>query len=102
MDPLHVYVRVREWILERKMLYFYLIPPDPWGKLREAIELPVDERFVQVATSYMNAFVEKGEMPPEQIAPVIFNMLDDYAAGRPVTVRTGDYIAMQGYLRATQ
>ena len=38
-------------------------------------------------------------MPPAQIAPVIFNMLDDYAAGREVVIRTGNYISIQAFLR---
>lgn len=94
------WVRLQQWLLDRKLLYYYLLPPDPYGKLRELMEIPIDQRFFKVATRYMNAYMEKGEMPPEQIAPVIFNLLDDYAAGRQMTLRGGDYIAMQTYLRA--
>lgn len=97
-----MYVTIHDWILERKKWYFYLIPPDPFGKLDEIITAPVNEAFFKVAAGYMNAFLKKGEMPPAQIAPVIFNMLDDYSAGREVVIRTGDYIAIQSFLRETK
>jgi hypothetical protein len=82
-------IRFVEWILDRKSWYYYLIPPDPYGKLKDIYEVPLDKGFFKVASRYMNAFIEKGEMPPEAIAPAIFNMMDDYAAGRQVVIRSG-------------
>jgi hypothetical protein len=38
-------------------------------------------------------------MPPTEIAPAIINLVDDYKAGRDMTLRTGDYISLQNYLR---
>ena len=95
-------VYVHPEILRRKEWLYYLTPPDPWGRLKDVIKAPIDERFYAVAARYMNAFLEKGEMPPLDIAPAIFNMLDDYAAGRQVAIRTGDYIALQTHVRANK
>jgi hypothetical protein len=38
-------------------------------------------------------------MPPEEIAPTIMNLADDFAAGRQMCIRAGDYIAIQNYMR---
>ena len=100
-QPNEMYVfYVQPEFLKRKIWVYYLVPPDPFRRLHDVISAPVDERFYAVAARFMNAFLEKGVMPPAEIAPAIFNMLDDYAAGRQVAIRTGDYIAMQTYMRA--
>ncbi len=48
---------------------------------------------------YAKAYIEKGEMPPADIAPAILNMADDYLAGRQVAIRAGDYIAIHNHMR---
>ena len=54
-----MYVTIRDWILERKKWYYYLIPPDPFGKLEGELTIPVEEGFFKTAAGYMNAFLEK-------------------------------------------
>jgi hypothetical protein len=41
-------------------------------------------------------------MPPEAIAPAILNMADDVMAGRQVSLRAGDYIAIQNFARSSK
>jgi hypothetical protein len=47
----------------------------------------------------MNAFLQEGKMPPEEIAPAIMNLVDDQTSGRDMVMRAGDYISLQNYLR---
>lgn len=48
---------------------------------------------------HVKAYVENGKMPPKDIAPAILNLADDFIAGREVTVRAGDYIALQTHFK---
>ncbi len=92
---------VKAEILERKWWRYYLAPPwDRFGKLKDIIDIPLDKKFIEVSVKYMNAYIKDGKMPPAEIAPAIFNMLDDYVNGsEKIAIRTGDYIAMQNFLR---
>jgi len=38
-------------------------------------------------------------MPPPEIATAILNMADDFMAGRQVAMRSGDYLAIQNFIR---
>ena len=58
-----------------------------------------DASFNKAVTSYVKEYVEKGKMPPEAIAPAIMNLADDFASGREMNIRAGDYISIQNYLR---
>jgi len=89
-------VSVSEWILKRKTIYYYLIVPD---QARKLMEFTPSEQFEAATARYMNAYIKDGTMPPADIAPAIMNMADDYMAGRPVTIRSGDYLAIQNHLR---
>jgi hypothetical protein len=50
----------------------------------------------------MNAFMQQGTMPPAEIAPAIMNLIDDQSSGRTMTMRAGDYISLQNYLRKSK
>ena len=92
---------VKPYMIDRKWWRYYLIPIwDRLGKFKEIVDVPIDQAFSKFVSKYMNAFVEKGEMPPATIAPAIFNMLDDYANGaEKIAIRTGDWIAIQNFMR---
>jgi hypothetical protein len=47
----------------------------------------------------VKAYVEEGKMPPPEIETAIMNAADDYLEGRDITLRAGDYIALQSYAR---
>ena len=89
-------VSVSDWILRRKIVFFYLIVPDPF---RKSAEITPSEQFEAAAARFMNAYINDGTMPPADIAPAIMNMADDYMAGRQITIRSGDYLAIQNHLR---
>lgn len=93
-----------KWVIPRWWEVAYLIVgPDGW--LREdfakLIAISPDERFTEVVTKLVSAYVEKGEMPPDDIAPAILNLADDLMAGRKMSIRAGDYITIQSHLRQT-
>jgi hypothetical protein len=67
--------------------------------LGKVIQAKPEERFYKVVADHVQAYVEEGVMPPEEIATAILNVADDYMAGRPMNLRAGDYIAIQNYVR---
>ena len=43
--------------------------------------------------------MQEGVTPPEDIASAIMNIADDLMSGRDITLRAGDYIAIQNHVR---
>jgi len=91
-------VALSQWIWNRKWWVAYLVIPEPWREQHQ-IDLEVSPDFEKLTFGYAKAYIEKGEMPPADIAPAILNMADDYLAGRQVSIRAGDYIMIQNHLR---
>lgn len=93
-------VAVPNWVIDKRWWVAYLIVNDLLRKeLVELVQAAPDERFNKLVAEHLDAYLEKGTMPPGEIAPAILNIADDLMAGRQPTLRTGDYIAMQGYAR---
>lgn len=89
------------WIKELKIRVMYLYPPPV--DLREIFDFQtkgVRSRFLKEVQTHVKALLLDQKEPPAAIASVIHNFADDIAAGREVTIRAGDYITMQNYLRA--
>jgi len=59
-----------------------------------------DKAFNQVVENHVAAFLEHGTMPPAAITAPILNVAEDIKAGREVTLRGGDYIALQNFVRS--
>lgn len=59
---------------------------------------PSEKFFSMVHEVVMNHVIDKEE-PPEQIRTAVLNVADDMMAGRDVTLRAGDYIALMDYAR---
>ena len=93
-------VILQESIWRRKWIFYYLVIPD--FPMKGEIDFDITPEFEAVTFRYAKAYVEKGEMPPADIAPAILNMADDLLAGRQIVVRAGDYIAVQNHLRAAK
>ena len=91
-------VVLSEWVWRRKHIFYYLIVVDDFFD-KNGINVNIGDEFERVTFGYAKAYIEKGEMPPAEIAPAILNMADDYMSGRPVTIRAGDYIAVHNHLR---
>lgn len=92
-----------DWIRWQKQKYMYLVvgPGELFKqRLGDIINVPVDEQFQKTIDQMVTAYIEKGELPPEQIAPTVLNLADDVMAGRDMVIRAGDYIALRNYMRA--
>lgn len=72
------------------------------GKLAELVQIAPDKHFDKVVAKHLSEYVDKGVMPPDEIAPAILNMADDLLAGSEITIRAGDYIALQNFLRGSK
>lgn len=90
-------VAIPEWLFHRIIIVAYLYPPpDAFSKYAD-VEL--NARAVKVLYTHVRAFVEKGKEPPAQIRSVVMNVADDLANNRTPTLRTGDYIDLQSFVR---
>jgi hypothetical protein len=99
---LNLYVQLPKWLYPRWWEVAYLIVgPDGWLKdeLAKLIQIAPDERFNEVVSQHVSAYVHDGTMPPAEIAPAILNLADDVMAGRKMTIRAGDYISLQQFAR---
>jgi hypothetical protein len=61
--------------------------------------IPVDAKFNKIIYDFLKSFVEKGVMPPAEVAPAILNMADDLVNHRPLIMRSGDYHLIGNYIR---
>lgn len=82
----------------------YLIPdifrqsPELMEGVAEVI-MGKDEKFNAFVQTEVEAYINEGVMPAADIAAPIINLSEDVMAGRPPTIRAGDYIAIQTHLR---
>lgn len=88
------------WAIKRRVEVDYVMVDNLLGKeLDELVQQPPTEAFYELIAKHMNAYLQDGKMPPAEISGVILNLVDDQAAGRKLTIRAGDYISLQNYLR---
>lgn len=62
------------------------------------VELP-NERFDVMVRKEVVAHLVDGKEPAEEIRTAILNVADDMMAGRDLTLRAGDYVALMNYGR---
>ena len=92
--------KVYESILDRKYWVMYLQPPPQGlGRIHELLENKLDKAFMKVVKDNLKALMTEGKEPPTAIAATIKNFADDLVAGRSLTVRSGDYFAIQNYIQ---
>jgi molybdopterin converting factor small subunit len=90
----------RESILDRRIWVYYLIIVDQAAqKFGELLQARPDERFYETFSKHVEAYVKEGKAPPKAIEGAVLNAADDFLAGRDVTLRAGDYIAVQNFIR---
>jgi hypothetical protein len=98
-------VTIPAWLLERKIICYYLIIRDCcWNhkEFSDVLAKAPEKQLYEMISKHMNAFMQQGTMPPEEIAPAIMNLIDDQSSGRTMTMRAGDYISLQNYLRKSK
>lgn len=101
--PKKVSVAIPAWIIKRRIEVMYLIINGWLNKVHEGlIQTAPDEKLYEVISKHMNAYLEKGVMPPAEISSTILNLIEDQKAGRHMTLKSGDYIALQTHLRKSQ
>jgi hypothetical protein len=92
---------LNDFVWKRKWWVMYLIVNDK-VRIDEKLNAQVEKFMDGVALKHVRAYMDDGTMPPEAIAPAILNMADDVMAGRQVSLRAGDYIAIQNFARSTK
>ena len=95
---LPVRIILNDFIWKRKWWVMYLIVNDK-VRIDDRLSTQLEKFMDEVALKHVRAYMTEGTMPPEEIAPAILNMADDVMAGRQVSVRAGDYIAIQNFAR---
>ncbi len=65
----------------------------------DSVEARPSRKFNNMVKGYLEAYLRKGKMPPKEIASAILNLADEYASGKVMTLRAGDYLALQNYMR---
>lgn len=104
MDKVNrVPVAIPAWIIKRRIEVMYLIINGWLNKVHEGmIHTAPDDNLYEIISKHTNAYLKDGVMPPAEIASTILNIIDDQKAGRKMTLRAGDYIALQTYLRKSK
>lgn len=96
---------INQSILDRKywVMYLHPAPIDRINirQLQGLVSKGVDKKFTQFVKQQVKAYMADGKAPDAAIAATIMNFSDDLAAGREITVRTGDYIVLQNYMQKT-
>jgi len=72
------------------------------GEFKDFDDMAPEGEFSDMVTKYLQDYLLKDKMPPAEIAPAILNLVDDQLAGRELTIRSGDYISLQNYLKANK
>jgi hypothetical protein len=91
---------LRESILDRRIWVYYLVLMERAAqKFGDLLQARPDERFYETLTKHVEAYVKDGKLPPKAIEGAVLNAADDVMAGRDITLRAGDYIAVQTYIR---
>jgi len=80
----------------RKGERYYLLPP--FNKVIVGHEIDIkDKRFGEFVARYVNSYLKGEEVPLDIQAPII-NAAEEFMAGKNISFRAGDYIALQNHL----
>jgi hypothetical protein len=93
---------IPEWVIDRWMEVAYLVINGGGDGIAKVVEYKPDKEFYEVVNTNLHRYINEGELPPREITPAILNIADDYMAGRRLTLRAGDYISLQNYIRGNK
>jgi hypothetical protein len=92
-EKLHPMIRVTYILPELLEKY-----PDCKEELTATL-LGKNSSLFQFINTHVTAYIEKGIKPPEKIEATILNICEDISVGREIVIKTGDYIALQNFMR---
>lgn len=94
-----VFVDIRK-IIDRRDWIKYLVLVN-WHLKEHAgiLQKPQDEAFQKFVVEQLDSYLG-GEKPPAAITSAIMNIADQQLSGGEVTLRAGDYIALQNQFRS--
>lgn len=93
----HMKVDIKK--IDRTVVMYLQVQHTMLAKLRDEITARPSEKFYDMVYKEVMSHVIDGKEPQEQIRTAVLNIADDMMAGREVTMRTGDYIALMNYAR---
>lgn len=97
-----VKVQIDRKIIDRKDWVKYLVLVNWHAKqLGDLIEWIPDATFNEFIENQVQRYLKGSELP-KAIQSAIMNIADDYMAGREVTLKAGDYIALQNHFRCSK
>lgn len=65
----------------------------------DVIEREPDARFNEFVEQHVHAYLD-GKAPPQAIQSAVMNIADSFVSAGEMTVRAGDYIALQNEFKA--
>jgi hypothetical protein len=90
-----VKVLLKPSIIDRKDWVRYLVLVNWHAKqLENVLTSAADATFLKFVDKHVQAYLD-GTAPPESIQTAVMNIADDLSAGREMTLRSGDYVALQ-------
>lgn len=93
-------ITIPSWIIERRIEPPYVVINERiLENFGDMFQRAPGKEFYELIAKHVTAYLQEGKPLPAEIAPSIMNLLDDYIAGRKLTLRAGDYIALQTFLR---
>lgn len=94
-----VFVDIKKAIIDRKDWVKYLVLVN-WQVREHAklIDKAPDAAFQKFVAEQLESYLG-GKAPPAAIAGAIMNLADEHLSGGSVTLRAGDYIALQNQYR---
>jgi hypothetical protein len=92
---------IQKSIAERQNWVKYLVAPD-WQHIHWELIVTGDpgKEFKAVVDVHVNAYLFDKKEPPAEIATAVMNIADDVLSGREIILKTGDYLAIQNFIRA--
>ena len=102
IDSSRYIVDLKEPLIKRKDWVKYLVLVNWHTKeLGEALQQKLDARFGKLLEEQLENYLA-GKKPPAAISTAILNIADQHLSGGEITLRTGDYIALQSYFKSVK
>ena len=77
---------------------YYTLPLWHAKQLGNLVKWIPDDKFNKFLGNQVQSYLN-GSEPPAAIQSAIMNLADDYITGREVTIKAGDFIALQNHFR---